>query len=160
MALHLPGSPKRKAQELVEFALVFPVILLFVIGAVDLGRIFYTAIIVANASREGARYAISYGVELVDHDNNYNTPEIIRLKNSGNDIINVVILEAQGSGITILSSDVTIECLPVTMLPAGYPKCTAGQPVRVTVTHAFTPLVNWTTFMIRRATEMMIPFRG
>jgi Flp pilus assembly protein TadG len=157
----LRGNLRRRGQELLEFAIVFPVLLIFVIGAVDLARIFYTAIVVANAAREGARYAISYGIEIVDHDNNTSTPEVIVLKNSGTDIVNVVLQEAQGSGITLNNGDVTINCLPAISLPSPYnQKCSPGQPVRVTVTHPFTPIINWGTYNIRRATEMMIPFRG
>jgi Flp pilus assembly protein TadG len=43
-------------QSLVEFALVLPVLLLLVLGAMDLARMFSTKITLTNAAREGANY--------------------------------------------------------------------------------------------------------
>lgn len=40
----------------VELAVIFPVLLLLFIGAVDYGRLYYTSITVANAARAGAEY--------------------------------------------------------------------------------------------------------
>lgn len=47
-----------KGQSLVEFALVLPILLLLVFGIVEFGRAFNTYLIISNASREGARYAV------------------------------------------------------------------------------------------------------
>src|SRR5665647_997915 len=50
---------KRKAppaQALVEVAIVLPMLLLLVLGAMYFGRMFYTKIVLTNASREGANY--------------------------------------------------------------------------------------------------------
>lgn len=49
---------KLQAQTLVEFALLLPVFLLFVIVVFDLGRAVYYYSAVHNAAREGARYGI------------------------------------------------------------------------------------------------------
>ncbi len=49
----------RKGGAAVELAVVFPMIVLLVIGAVDYGRVFYTAVTVANAARAGAEYGAS-----------------------------------------------------------------------------------------------------
>jgi Flp pilus assembly protein TadG len=43
-------------QSLVEFALVLPVLLLLVLGAMDFARMFSTKITLTNAAREGANY--------------------------------------------------------------------------------------------------------
>ena len=139
-----------RGQELVEFAFVFLVLVLFIFGAVDLGRVFYTAIVVSNAAREGARYGIVYGLELdtlTDILSPSGTP-------SGQDIRTVVKREAQGGQITLVDGDIDIYCLP-----SG--DCASGDPLRVTVTHDFTPFLTWIlgqpTLAIRRAAEMMIP---
>lgn len=42
----------------IEFALVLPLLLLFVAGITDFGRAFFTEIMLTNAAREGARAAI------------------------------------------------------------------------------------------------------
>ncbi|MEL7625504.1 MAG: TadE family protein [Anaerolineaceae bacterium] len=44
------------AQALTEFALVLPILLILVLGAMDLGRLFYYKIVLTNAAREGANY--------------------------------------------------------------------------------------------------------
>lgn len=49
-----PGGRER-AQTLVEFALILPIMLLLLFALVDFGRGFYTWLIVTNGAREGAR---------------------------------------------------------------------------------------------------------
>ena len=45
----------RKGQELVEFAVMLPFLLIVLIGVIDLGRVFHASITIANASRSGVR---------------------------------------------------------------------------------------------------------
>jgi Flp pilus assembly protein TadG len=45
-------------QALVEFALVFPILMLLVFGIIDAGRLIFTYNTIANAARSGARVAI------------------------------------------------------------------------------------------------------
>ncbi len=47
-----------RGQALAEFALILVVLMLIVLGIVDLSRAVYIRSVVANAAREGARYAI------------------------------------------------------------------------------------------------------
>lgn len=55
----LPGSLKNeKGQALVEMALVMPLLLLLLMGIFEFGRIFFDYLSIANASREGARWAV------------------------------------------------------------------------------------------------------
>ena len=49
-------TARSRGQALVEFALVVPVFLLFLVIAIDFGRLFYTYIGVNNAVREGAAF--------------------------------------------------------------------------------------------------------
>jgi cell division septation protein DedD len=46
----------RLGQSLIEFALVFPLLLLLLGGAIDLGRAFFTGVAVENAAKEGALF--------------------------------------------------------------------------------------------------------
>ena len=48
--------PGRRGQSLVEFAIILPILLLLVAGAVDLGRAYFTTISLENAVKEGAFY--------------------------------------------------------------------------------------------------------
>jgi Flp pilus assembly protein TadG len=52
----------RRGQTLVEFAIILPLLLLIIFGVIDLGRAFYTSVVLSNAAREGARFAaLNYG---------------------------------------------------------------------------------------------------
>lgn len=48
----------RRGQALVEFALVLPILLLFLLGILDFGRAVYASHTIGNAAREAARLAI------------------------------------------------------------------------------------------------------
>jgi Flp pilus assembly protein TadG len=58
-----PGRPnqattsKSRGQSMVEFALILPIFALFLVIAVDFGRVFFSYIQITNAAREGAAYA-------------------------------------------------------------------------------------------------------
>jgi Flp pilus assembly protein TadG len=56
-----PALKRAKAQAMVETALMLPILLLLLVGIVDLGRIFYYEIALANAAREGARVGTNSG---------------------------------------------------------------------------------------------------
>ena len=49
----------RKGQSLVETALVLPIILILLTGIIDFGLLFNNYLMVSNASREGARSAVT-----------------------------------------------------------------------------------------------------
>src|SRR5215831_20227506 len=48
----------QRGAELIEFALVLPILLLLVLGIVDFGFLFQRLEVVTNAAREGARIAV------------------------------------------------------------------------------------------------------
>ncbi len=52
-----PFMESKRGQNLVELALLLPILLIIVIGILDLGRSFYYYVAITNAAREGARYA-------------------------------------------------------------------------------------------------------
>ena len=56
---HWNGQPDhaQRGSNLVEMALILPLLALLLFGVVDIGRAFYTHITITNASREGARRA-------------------------------------------------------------------------------------------------------
>ena len=57
---------KESGVELIEFALVFPLLLLVILGVVDFGFLFQRWEALTNAAREGARVATLPGYETVD----------------------------------------------------------------------------------------------
>ena len=54
---HRPHSAGEAGQGIAEFALVFPIIVLLLFGALDIGRAVYAYNTIGNAAREGARVA-------------------------------------------------------------------------------------------------------
>ncbi|MEW5869671.1 MAG: Ig-like domain-containing protein [Chloroflexota bacterium] len=54
-------QPKQKAQGMVEFALVLPLLLLLMFGIIEAGRLMFIYAQVSTASREGARYGSAAG---------------------------------------------------------------------------------------------------
>lgn len=53
--LYANNKNKNKGQAIVEFALVIPVFLILAFGILEVGRLVFTQMIVAQAAREGAR---------------------------------------------------------------------------------------------------------
>lgn len=47
---------RSRGQSLIEFALVLPLLLVLIISAIEIGRLFFTKIVITNAAREGAYY--------------------------------------------------------------------------------------------------------
>ena len=50
-------TEKTQGQSLVELALIFPILLLFFVGLIEVGWALHSYLVVANANREGARFA-------------------------------------------------------------------------------------------------------
>jgi len=130
----------RRGQELVEFAVVLPFLLLVLIGVIDLGRVFHASITIANASRTGARYITSYGYQ---------------------DVGGVVTIDAATAGTRAQTeaqnSRITLDSVSVNC-PGG---CAHGGPVIVTVNHNFQFLFNafiGSGLALSHASEMKIPW--
>ena len=51
----------------VEFAIIFPVLMLLVFGIIDFGHAWYMKHMMSDASREGARYATRYETDATGH---------------------------------------------------------------------------------------------
>lgn len=77
---------KENGQAMVEFALVLPILLLFIGGIIDFGWIFHNQILVNNATREEARdIAIHY--YSVKDDVNLETDAAANIKNKVGPVI-------------------------------------------------------------------------
>ena len=55
-----------KGQDLVEFALLLPFMLMLIMGIFDLGRVTFLYSTITNISREGARYGVVHVCETED----------------------------------------------------------------------------------------------
>ncbi len=138
---------KNKGQSIVEFVFALPLLILIGIGLFDIGRAFFTIIVVTNASREGARY-------LVQNPDD-KALGFLDTKSAARN-------EALASGIDINSSDVTVTC------PGDATTCNRGSPVTVTVGQNFNLVFgifdtgtlgffNPGTLRLERTTQMRVP---
>jgi Flp pilus assembly protein TadG len=55
--MNIKNSKKESGQTLVEFALVLPILLILIFGAIEFGRVFHATHVITSAAREGARVA-------------------------------------------------------------------------------------------------------
>ena len=121
-AHNIRRTRKDRGSQLVEFALVFLLLALILAGVMDLGRMFRGYITIANAARDGVRYAIRLPCT--------DATQRAALKVA---IENAVIAEAAGSGITIAPSNITI----TPDLTVGCPT-TGSRQMTVAVTYLHT----------------------
>ena len=56
-------SSKSRAQAMVEFAIVLPILVVVLIGLFEVGRVIFIYAAVTNASREAARYGSALGFD-------------------------------------------------------------------------------------------------
>ena len=139
--LHPLRRGSLRAQDLIEFALVFPVLMLLLFGVIDFGRIFHVLIAISNAAREGARYGVIYGID--------RSGGVYTINESVIDA--AAIQEASNFNLQLTADQVTPSC------PSS---CGAGLPLRVVVTDSFTPIMTIvfnTDLTFVRDMEMVIP---
>lgn len=60
------GLRSERGAELIEFALIFPLLLLVLLGIIDFGFLFQRYEVLTNATREGARMAVLPGYNQAD----------------------------------------------------------------------------------------------
>lgn len=53
---------KQSGAAIVEFAIVLPVLLIFIFGIIEFGFLLYDQAVITNASREGARSGVVYAI--------------------------------------------------------------------------------------------------
>lgn len=117
-----------RGQALVELALVTPILLILLLAAIDLGRLFYAEIAVQNSAREGAMVAANQPTGFVAGS---------ACDVATNPVMCAATSEGKGGMVTIGTADVAMSCSP---------SCsqTYGTHVTVTVTGHFqviTPLL-------------------
>ena len=130
---------------MIEFALLIPLLVLIVFGAIDLARAYHAQVTLTNASREGARLAMRINT-LFDTD--ANKLQAIRQR---------VVDEAGASGINIIPGDVTVTCLAsgVYVTP-----CASGTAIRIRAEYDFYLLMGAyfiPSITLSHSTEMVAP---
>jgi Flp pilus assembly protein TadG len=135
----------RQRQSVIEYVFILPLMVLFVAGIYDLGRVFYSFITITNAAREGARYGTL-------------NPKLTQ------GICNAAVYEAQSSGISLNYNNIAITCdTTVTCLYSSTPAiiCKENQPITVIVRYNFNKMLFRSFFPtginIERDAEMLVP---
>jgi Flp pilus assembly protein TadG len=144
--------PRRswRGQELVEFALVIPVLVLFLFGVLDVARIFHALIAVSNAAREGARYGMAYAV----------TRSVAGTYSINESIIDAAaVKEASNFSLKLTAGQVFPTCQTDSDPQAE--TCAPGVRLRVAVIYNYRPILfvvfPSTGFDLMREVEMVIP---
>lgn len=111
--LQFRRARNEKGAELIEFALVLPLLLLLVLGIVDFGFLFQRLEVVTNAAREGARIAVLPGYTTDDikgRVNSYLQQGGVPIVAGTNPVINInpVSIVASPGGATIQSEQVQV----------------------------------------------------
>lgn len=132
---------------MLEFALVLPLLLIVAVGVLDLGRVFFVAITISNASREGARYLT------------FNPDDVANINGPFDDTKKAAIQEASGSIITLTPGHVTAACSAYITLD-GDQRCASGSTATVTVSYQMDLIAGWVLpnqVSLNRATKMVVP---
>ena len=110
--MHVKRHAHQRGANLVEAALVIPLLLIILIGAVDFGRAYFTYITIINAAREGAHWGTLH---------------------PASEVCGKALAEAQDLVPLGLSPVCAYSC------PAG--TCASGNPIQVTVSVNPFPLI-------------------
>lgn len=116
-----------RGAELIEFALVLPLLLMIVLGIVDFGFLFQRMQVVTNAAREGARMAVLPGYATADVQ--------ARVRD---------FVQTGGVPTSLTNPDVKVTAATIPTTPGG-PTMT-GRRVEVTYTHQYLfigPIAGW-----------------
>src|SRR3954447_20899578 len=114
------GENSEQGQALVELALVTVVMLLLLVGALDLGRVFYGQIAVTDAAKEGALVASQGGTYT--------------------DSVGAAVTEAKGGIVQVATANVTVAPTTIPNKPCGDTASSTTPPVTVTVKAPFTAI--------------------
>jgi Flp pilus assembly protein TadG len=132
------GKHARRGQGLVEFSLVFPIIVLILFGIIDLGRGVYAYNTIASAARVGARVAIVNQIQSTPAGEcNQSRP----IENPGVPHWSVKTCAANSAislGVQTSAVTVTYNTPPNTTLACS-PALRVGCIARVTVTYSYVP---------------------
>lgn len=131
-----------RGQALVEFALCAVVLLALLFAVVEFGRMMLCYTTIANAARIGARYAITHGT--IPGSANATNSDVSSMQSSVQSIVNSFLAAGtvNPTSATVTVSFPAMSCTGVN--PAD--TCsgtTPGQPVSVTVSYVYDPLMSY-----------------
>ena len=125
-----------RGSSLIEFCLISVMLVIVLLGVVEMGRMVLVYTTIANAAREGARYAIVHGADQFVSPSGPGDPCTCP------DVQTVVKNFASAGLLNTDSLTITVS------YPDGHN--TAGSPVSVKVTYPYDPLVNYFGSMLNQ----------
>ncbi len=137
-----------QGQSMVEFALILPLFILFIVGIFELGRAFFAFIVISNAAREGARVVTFWpGKTTIQNITTAVNTEIgsspmVKVSNIDSIVIGC------GTPVTDVTTDDELKA------------CPSEQPIRVIVIYRFDLILKvffTQPLMLKRSVEMMVP---
>lgn len=139
-------------QSMVEFALILPIFVLFIIGIFDLGRAFFAYIAIANAAREGTR-VFTFSPDKTKYSD---IQEAITFEVGASSVVNSALIARQiqcGDTVTDIFNPVTND----TTLTSN---CLSGETIKVTLTYPHELILSFFFpggITLKQSAEMLIP---
>lgn len=138
---------KSRAQTMVEFALVLPILMMLVFGLLEVGRMAFVYVTIASASREAVRYGSASGLNTTGGINKYRDCIGIRAASQNVDFLNSfnddnIIIEYYHKG-----SSTKFSSCPVGGV--GPSVISNGDRIFVRVTGNFEPIVSFIPLLTR-----------
>ena len=147
----------QQGQSMVEFALILPLFVLFIVGIFELGRAFFAFIAITNAAREGARVITFWPGKTTGED------VFIAINNEIGDSPMVTLENIASRTIECATGEVDYVQTYELASAGSYPnplECDPDRPVRVTITYNFEFILKILLpdpLTLRRSVEMMVP---
>ena len=88
--LNANRTGRTKAQTMVEFALILPILLMIIYGLLEVGRLIFIYSTVVSASREAARYGSATGLNVAGGDARYRDCAGIQVAANNVDFLGVI----------------------------------------------------------------------
>ena len=139
------NKPRYRAQALIEFAIVMPLLLALLIGIFEFGRMVFIYSVATNASREAVRFASAIGFSDNTYYRKYQYCAGIR-----------AVAKKYGFFLNLQDSDIVIEYFHGTSSTTPFDTCPSGTTndptvvitmgqdrVKVTVTAHYSPMVKF-----------------
>ena len=138
-------SINQRGQNLLEFALILPLLAIVVFGVLDLGRVFFASIGLTSAAREGVRYLTMHPNDISNDSGAYLGSKVAAVN------------EANYAKISITETNVNVTC---SNIDDDSDFCDSGTPATVTVTYDFDLILGWVLpgpITVTRSAEMIVP---
>jgi Flp pilus assembly protein TadG len=118
------GTKKaRRGTSVTELALVLPVVLMFVLGAIDFAQVMYAYGTVSEAARAGARFAIAHGsaasLTTGPTANDSNVAAVVKYYAFALNQSNLTVTSTWGQGLNSSGSPVTVTATYTCYLSVG-----------------------------------------